>query len=111
MASVFKPLEGVKNMLGESASICQMQKRSSLLAGYKTPHGLLLICLFASQLSGNSEVWTGADSRFGDIRLIESPILVENCCSQIDCSGVFSFISPSSLVCHDCNEISEGGKG
>lgn len=111
MAAVFKPLEGVKNMLGESASICQMQKCSSLLAGYKTPHDLLLICLFASQLSGNSEVWSGADSRFGDFRLMDSPTLLENCCSQIDCSRVFSFISTGSLVCSDCNEVSEGRKG
>lgn len=46
MASVLKPLEGVKNMLGESPSICQMEKGSRLLPGYKTPHGLLLICVF-----------------------------------------------------------------
>lgn len=65
MASVFKPLEGVKNMLGESASICQMQKCSSVLAGYKTPHGLVLICLCASQPSGISKVWSCADSGLG----------------------------------------------
>lgn len=109
MALVFKPLEGVKNILGESTSICQMQKCSSLLAGYKTPHDLMLICLFPSQLSGNSDVWSSTDSRFGDFRLMEYPILVENGCSQIDCSGTFSFICPGSLVCSDCNEISEAG--
>lgn len=60
-----KPLGDVKNILGEIANICQMQKYPSLLAGYKTPHSLLLIYLFASQLSGNSEIWSSADYGFG----------------------------------------------
>lgn len=73
MASVFKPLECVKNMLGESASICQIQK--CLLASYKTSCGLLLICLFASQLSVNSEIWSDADSRFGGELLLPNRLL------------------------------------
>lgn len=80
MASVLKPLEGVKNMLGESPSICQMEKGSRLLAGYKTPHGLLLICVFCFTAVWefcSSEVWSSAASGLWDFRLMEPPILIE----------------------------------
>lgn len=95
MASVPKPLEGVKHMLGESANICQMLKGSRLLGGCKTPHGLLLICLFCFAAVWEfyeSESWSSAASAsgLGDFRLVESPILIEICCSQIDFSGFSS---------------------
>lgn len=57
-------------MSEESTSTRQVQKHSSLLAGSKTPHVFLLICLFASQLSGNSEIWRSAESGFGGFRLM-----------------------------------------